>query len=422
MAEVTSTWKVCSLADTAERGGLVGGPFGSSLGTKDYVECGVPVIRGQNLGGPGRFNSSEFVYVTESKADELRRNLALPGDIIFTQRGTLGQVGIVPSGEHSRYVISQSQMRLRPDPTRALSEYIYYVFRSPSMLDMIHARAIVTGVPHINLGILAELSIELPPIAEQRAIVDVLGALDDKIASNHRINRQLKEVSELRLRQAVGSPIGELIGSDESIRCVQIDGPEIAIVKPGLGAADIGDEYEYLATAVVFDNSYERGEFGTLANLPSRANMRPGDDRVWFARMKSTEKTLWTPGEFNRRWLSMILSTGFLGIQSADSRLAPLLMTAVRCREFGEIKDQLCNGTTMQSLNNDAARSIWFRLPANEFKLAELSSDIRNNLLFEARLNAESETLKSVRDALIPELLSGRLRVQNAERVVEAAV
>src|SRR5664280_718188 len=112
------------LSDLAAPKGLIGGPFGSSLGRKDYGSAGVPVIRGQNLVGlSSPFDLGEFVYVTKEKVeDELARNLAVPGDVVFTQRGTLGQVGLVPKGPHKRYVISQSQMRFRADPSKVLPE------------------------------------------------------------------------------------------------------------------------------------------------------------------------------------------------------------------------------------------------------------------------------------------------------------
>ncbi|MFM2068081.1 MAG: hypothetical protein RLZZ584_2990, partial [Pseudomonadota bacterium] len=92
---------------------LVGGPFGSNLTTRDYVDDGVPVIRGTNLPQDSEFLDDGFVFVSEGKADALASNLAHPGDIVFTQRGTLGQVGIIPeSARFRRYVVSQSQMKL----------------------------------------------------------------------------------------------------------------------------------------------------------------------------------------------------------------------------------------------------------------------------------------------------------------------
>jgi type I restriction enzyme S subunit len=105
---------------------LVGGPFGSDLTARDYVEDGVPVIRGSNLPDDRCFNDSEFVFVGEEKADQLFASNAHPGDVVFTQRGTLGQVGLIPTeSRFSRYLISQSQMKLSVDPAKADARFVY---------------------------------------------------------------------------------------------------------------------------------------------------------------------------------------------------------------------------------------------------------------------------------------------------------
>ena len=81
----------------ASRKSIVSGPFGSNIGKKFFVEDGVPVIRGNNLTlGINKFIDRGFVFITEEKAYELRNCDALPGDIIFTAAGTLGQVGLIP--------------------------------------------------------------------------------------------------------------------------------------------------------------------------------------------------------------------------------------------------------------------------------------------------------------------------------------
>jgi hypothetical protein len=89
-------WRVEDLA-APERWALNGGPFGSKLVSNMYTSTGVPVIRGCNLPNEARFDEKDFVYVSEQKADELRQHNARPGDLIITQRGTLGQVGLNPA-------------------------------------------------------------------------------------------------------------------------------------------------------------------------------------------------------------------------------------------------------------------------------------------------------------------------------------
>ncbi len=165
---------------------LVGGPFGSNLVSRDYVSIGVPVIRGENL-SHGRWVRGDFVYVSEKKAAELSANLARPGDLVFTQRGTLGQVAIVPDEPLDCYVISQSQMKLTVDERKASTLFLYYYFRSEEQQEYIRRYAIQTGVPHTNLAILRTTPLRLPPLPIQQRIAAILGALDDKIEVNQRI-------------------------------------------------------------------------------------------------------------------------------------------------------------------------------------------------------------------------------------------
>lgn len=180
----------------------VGGPFGSNLTSKHYVDEGVPVIRGQNLSGPGCFNETGFVFVTPEKADKLRPNLAFRGDLLFTQRGTLGQVGLIPQdSQYERYVVSQSQMKLTVDASRVDARFVYQYFRLTSTIQEILNRTITAGVPHINLGILKAFEIPLPPLSIQRAIAAVAQNYDDLIATNQRRIALLEDAARRLYRE-----------------------------------------------------------------------------------------------------------------------------------------------------------------------------------------------------------------------------
>jgi len=180
----------------------VGGPFGSNLTSKHYVDEGVPVIRGQNLSGSNQFNEEGFVFVSAEKAEALRPNTANRGDVIFTQRGTLGQVGLIPSeSNYERYIVSQSQMKLTVDSARVDARYIYQYFRLPSTVQAILNRTITAGVPHINLGILKALELPLPPLNIQRRISDVSQNYDDLIETNLRRIALLEESARLLYRE-----------------------------------------------------------------------------------------------------------------------------------------------------------------------------------------------------------------------------
>lgn len=197
-------WRTVKLVDISakRRWALNGGPFGSKLSRKHYSESGVPVIRGTNLSADSKFSFDDFVYVSEEKADELRANNAHPGDLIFTQRGTIGQVGLIPfDSPISRFVISQSQMKLTVDPEQVDALFLYYFFTAADTVQKIQNLAFAAGVPHINLDILRKFETPVPPLPVQRRIAGILSAYDELIENSQRRIRILEEMARALYRE-----------------------------------------------------------------------------------------------------------------------------------------------------------------------------------------------------------------------------
>lgn len=179
-----------------------GGPFGSTLTRTDYVsEPGVPVIRGNNLvADRGVFRDEDFVFVTERKAEELKRSLAFPGDVVFTQRGTLGQVAQIPrSARYSKYVVSQSQMKVTVNEEIVHPTYVLHYFLSPRARLDLESRTLQTGVPHINLRILRGFPVVLPPLDLQRRFAALVSRHCGVI---HNLGRASLQAEELFLSLA----------------------------------------------------------------------------------------------------------------------------------------------------------------------------------------------------------------------------
>ena len=181
-----------------EKGALVSGPFGSSIGSRFFVEEGVPVIRGNNLSlGREQFIDEGFVYITEEKARQLRNCEARFGDILFTAAGTLGQVGLIPKTcRFSRYIISNKQIRLRLDTSQAFPPFVYYFLSSPNMRSFIAAQNKGSSVPLLTLGIVRNLRILLPILTSQKKIAAILLAYDELIVNNKRRIGLLEKLAE----------------------------------------------------------------------------------------------------------------------------------------------------------------------------------------------------------------------------------
>ncbi len=184
---------------SAARNAIVGGPFGSDLVSANYVDDGIPVIRGTNMNS--QWVSGAFVFVTPRKAKALEANLARPGDIVFTQRGTLGQVSIVPDSPFASYLVSQSQMKLSVKREAADPLFFYYVFTSDDQQDLIRGGTIQTGVPHINLGILRDIPVQLPTLPEQRAIATALSDMDALLGALDRLIAKHRDIKQAAMQQ-----------------------------------------------------------------------------------------------------------------------------------------------------------------------------------------------------------------------------
>jgi len=175
------------------------GPFGSAISSKYFQDKGVPVIRGGNLSADAgmRMSDDGLVYVSEEKAKEFRRSLVRSGDLIFTCWGTINQIGLITDSlKYSEYVISNKQMKFTPDKRKVDSLFLYYVFSSPTKQAEILQNGIGAAVPGFNLGQLKQHKVLLPGLTAQKSIAGFLGTLDDKIELNRQINTTLEAMAQ----------------------------------------------------------------------------------------------------------------------------------------------------------------------------------------------------------------------------------
>ncbi len=399
---MASEWNEVTVSEIAspDRNALVGGPFGSNLVSKDYVGEGVPVIRGHNMGE--RWISSEFVYVTPEKAESLTANLARPWDIIFTQRGTLGQVALVPEKPFERYLVSQSQMKLTVDRAKADPLFYYYVFQSPEQQAYIHRNTIQTGVPHTNLGILRNAPVPFPPLPEQRAIAAILGALDDKIELNRRMSRTLEAIAQALFKQWFVDGAEE--GWEEKTVSEVVDVNPTRPLKKG-------------ETATYLD----------MANMPTQGHRaiewvkRPFGSGTRFINGDTLLARITPCLENGKTAFVDFLNdkeTGWGSTEFIVLRPKPPLPT-----EFGYYlaRDENFRNHVIQNMTGTSGRQ---RTPASCFnnfsvavpptELAKKFGDFAKSVIDKVRANdEESRTLASLRDTLLPRLMRGEVRVKD---------
>lgn len=198
-------WKLLTVDDikAPEKSSCVAGPFGSNISSKYFVDCGVPIIRGNNLRDDlTRFVPKGFAFVSEEQATKYKAQHVQGDDLVFTCWGTIGQVGLIPKdGPYPEYIISNKQLKLRPNKEVADSVYLFFYFACPQMVEHVLGKAIGAAVPGINLGILKQLPVVLPPLPLQHRIASILSAYDELIENNQRRIRILEEMARSLYRE-----------------------------------------------------------------------------------------------------------------------------------------------------------------------------------------------------------------------------
>ena len=173
------------------------GPFGSNIKVECFVDKGIPVLNGSNLEGY-ELKEDSFRYVTKEKADSLNKANAYRGDIVITHRGTLGQIVFIPqTSKYDRYVISQSQFRVRCNHM-ILPEYMVYYFHTRLGKHKLLSNASQVGVPALARPstTFQKIEIEIPDIPTQKRIIAILQTIHDKIAINTKINENLEQQAQ----------------------------------------------------------------------------------------------------------------------------------------------------------------------------------------------------------------------------------
>lgn len=193
-----SDWPRSRLEDVAasQQGSIAIGPFGSRLKTGAYTKQGVALIRGTNLAG-SKFFTGEFVYVSEETARGLGNANVKPWDLVFPHRGNIGAVGLVPEGTQ-RYALSTSLMKVTLDRRLADPLFMYYFFRSPLGQAELLKNASQVGTPGIAtpLTSLRACVVPTPPIEEQVHAAQVLSSLDDRIDLLRQTNSTLEFIAQ----------------------------------------------------------------------------------------------------------------------------------------------------------------------------------------------------------------------------------
>ena len=398
-------YKTYPIADLIDE--IAMGPFGSNIKVDCFVDKGIPVLNGSNLEG---FELSEksFRYVTEEKADSLKKANAYKGDVVITHRGTLGQIVYIPqTAQRDRYVISQSQFRVKCNK-KVLPEYFVYYFHTPIGQHKLLSNASQVGVPALARpsSTFQKIEIEIPDLETQRKVVKLIGSLQTRIKTNAEINDNLEQQAELLYHERF-----ETVDRDKlpaGWRIVRL-GDVATISKKSFNPAKEPEMLLEHYSIPAFDEAH----FPVFEpSTAIKSNKFIVDDSCFMiSKLNPTTKRVWKPYCLTA---NAVCSTEFIVYKAKRQEITDFLYSAIDSASFSDFMCSHVTGSTGSRQRTTPSDTLAFELILpNAEEIAEYQGVV-SPMFEQIKCNAiENDRLKRLRDSLLPKLMSGELDVSS---------
>ena len=385
-----NTYSISELIDE-----IAMGPFGSNIKVECFVDEGIPVLNGSNLNG-FFLTEESFRYVTEEKADSLGRANAHRGDIVITHRGTLGQIVCIPeTSKHDRYVISQSQFRVKCND-KVIPDYLVYYFHTPIGQHKLLANASQVGVPALARAstTFQKIEVDIPDVETQRKAVSVLNAIEEKININNAINENLQQQALALFANYYEQSNTEVAFTD----LIQILG----------GGTPKTGESKYWNGNIPFFTPKDVGSPYTLATEKtitedglSHCNSRLYPANTVFVTARGTV------GKIGLAGVPMAMNQSCYALTGKN--LHQLLVYFYTLKAVDRLKHKASGAVFDAIITRDFETEQVFKLSEDDtntfIKIAEpMYQSILNN-------SVENQRLVALRDSLLPKLMSGEIDV-----------
>ena len=397
------TYRIADLIDE-----IAMGPFGSNIKVSCFVDSGVPVLNGSNLEG---FSLSEktFRYVTREKADSLNKANAHRGDIVITHRGTLGQIVFIPQdSKYDRYVISQSQFRVRCND-KVLPEYLVYYFHTPIGQHKLLSNASQVGVPALARpsSTFQQIEVVLPELSIQKCVVEIISTIQKKIANNQELNDNLEQQAQSYFQELfVDNADPEwAIGTISDLGTV-VGGSTPSKAKP---------EY-YTESGIAWitpkDLSINKSKF-----------VSHGENDITELGLKNSSAAIMPEGTV---LFSSRAPIGYIAIAAGEVTTNQGFKSVVPKPEIGTpfvyfflkntlpVIEGMASGSTFKEVSGSTMKNVPAVIPDAE-TLAKFSDFCAPIFAQQRILEEQNQSLATLRDNLLPKLMSGEIDVSTVQ-------
>ena len=423
-------WHEKRIEEIAEKVAM--GPFGSAIRVRTFVPDGVPIISGQHLHGMRVDDSPGFNFITEEHAKRLRTANVERGDVVITHRGTIGQVAYIPKNSiYDRYVISQSQFYVRCDRRQVLPQFVTYYFKTPEGRHKLLANTSQVGVPSIAqpVSYLRSISIPMPPLDVQCAIVRVLEPLDENIELNRHMNDTLeamvralfkswfvdyepvrakvdgrstglpKQIADLFPDALTGSEVGQC-PEGWRVGCV---GDVVSAKRQGVDTKVLRACLPYIGLEHMPRGSIAIAEWGSSEEVSSNKFAFSKGELLFGKLRPYFRKAGLAP-------VSGVCSTDIVVMCPKKIMWSAFALMVISSADFVNYADRTSTGTRMPRTSWKTMKSYPLALPSE--RVARAFQNVVGPMLERIVANVHgNQKLRGMRDLLLPELVSGVLPV-----------
>ena len=442
---MSSEWQDTTLGQicAAQGGAIQTGPFGSQLHTSDYREFGIPVVMPTNIGDGGIVEDG-IARIDQTDVDRLSQHTLRMGDIVFSRRGDVTKNALIRPHEVGWFCGTGCLKVRLGDESIATAKFISHCLRLPDIKDWLIRHAVGATMPNLNTGILSAVPIYLPPLRVQLEIAAMLGALDDRITLLRETNATLEAIAQALFKSwfVDFDPVRAKMegrapdGMDEAAAALfpdALEESELGWVPKGWRVGTLADvatlnaqsllarnpppEINYIDLAGVKANVFDVPQCYSFADAPSRARrvLHEGDCIVGTVR----------PGNRSFGFIATAQNhlTGSTGFAVLSPKQCWMTAFTYLCATRDESIDRLAalaDGGAYPAVRPEVVASTPCALPTDEVMKA--FDSISRQLLKAIGGNSEqAQTLATLRDTLLPRLISGQLRLPEAQALVAAA-
>ena len=396
---------------------------GGAWSDKEYVPEGIPVLKVTNCKNSG-FVLDDINYLPYSSKQKYSQNELHLNDVIIATVGSHPNLvnssagrSVIVNSTVVGYYLNQNAVCIRTKDANVLNQ-LYFGYYSKYYLFQNYIQMRGKGAANqmrIAISAIKDYPFPLPPIDYQLHISTILSHYDTLIENYQKQIKLLEEAAqrlykewfvELRFPGYESTKIVD--GVPEGWKEEKVTESEhFHYAKCRITPFD--GTRTYYATADV-DNTYicSVGTPINYDNKPSRAQIQPSQNSVWFARMSNSYKIIGFAKRNDNRRRTSILSSGFAGFESPYYNFG-FLYCLISSKWFNDQKNRFATGATQVSLTNEGLSRIKFLSP--DTKLVKDFSLKTNRIIENIFLLREGcFKLTEARDRLLPKLMGGEIQ------------